>query len=114
MLPRFSSEVEEALRSPMVWAFKDFLYARLSSFGSKTVCFSLLCAEAAAPPVNPITVGYLSVQIRQLCHNVRLSSHSFSAYLLSFSNKLGIVLGIRKEMVDQVAVMEFTLQWEKK
>ena len=42
MLPRFSSEVEEALRIPMVWAFKDFLYARLSSLAprqSVSLCY---------------------------------------------------------------------------
>lgn len=64
MLPCFSSEVEAALRTSMVWAFKNFLYARLSSIGSKTVCFSLLCAGPAACPVNPIRVEYLSVKIR--------------------------------------------------
>lgn len=38
------------------------------------------------------------------------SSHSFKTYLLSSSNRLGVVLWIRNEMVDKMALMEFTLQ----
>ena len=62
-----------------------------------------------------MTSGSFSGRIKYFSsrQNVCLSIHSYSTYLLNSSNKLGLVFGTGNEMVDKMAFMEFTLQWEK-
>lgn len=75
-----SSNVEGTLGMSMIWAFKNFPYTRFRVLLALRQSVSLLHTEPAASPVKPVTVGYLSVKIKQSSHNVFLFIHSTAIY----------------------------------
>lgn len=60
------------------------------------------------PAESPVKLNCVKI-VEQLLKC--LSVHSFSNFLLSFSNELGIVLEIGNDMVNNSAFIGFMLRW---